>query len=59
MLYEDETTNRMVEAINLFSEHCNNKFFSGIDMILFLNKSDLFEAKVKRKAIESVSEVRQ
>jgi GTPase SAR1 family protein len=54
MLYEDETANRMVEAITLFEAHCNNKFFEHIDMILFLNKRDLFESKIARKAIETV-----
>jgi hypothetical protein len=57
MLYEDETANRMVEAITLFEAHCNNKFFEHIDMILFLNKRDLFESKIARKAIETVPDV--
>jgi len=48
LLYEDETTNRMVEALNLFEEMCNSRYFRDTSMILFLNKKDLFEDKVKR-----------
>ena len=55
-LYEDETCNRMVEAINLFADQCNNQYFKNVDIILFLNKRDLFEDKIKLKAIESIEE---
>jgi len=47
-LYEDETTNRMVEAINLFEEICNSRWFRDISMVLFLNKSDLFIKKIQK-----------
>lgn len=46
-LYEDETQNRMEEALLLFHEICNSKFFAETSMILFLNKSDLFREKMK------------
>jgi len=46
-LYEDETTNRMVEALNLFEEICNSRWFRDTSMVLFLNKSDLFAEKIK------------
>ena len=46
VLYEDETTNRMTEALNLFDEICNSRWFRETSMILFLNKRDLFQAKV-------------
>lgn len=46
-LYEDESTNRMREALSLFSEICNSKFFAETSMMLFLNKRDLFEEKIK------------
>jgi len=45
-LYEDETTNRMVEALNLFEEICNSRWFRDTSMVLFLNKSDLFQRKI-------------
>jgi len=47
MLYEDETTNRMIEALNLFDETVNSKFFRDTSFILFLNKKDLFAEKIK------------
>lgn len=46
-LYEDETTNRMTEAVELFDEICNSRWFKQTSMILFLNKKDLFELKIK------------
>lgn len=46
-LYEDDTTNRMHESLKLFREICNSKWFTETSMILFLNKKDLFEEKIK------------
>jgi hypothetical protein len=46
VLYEDENTNRMVEALNLFEEICNSRWFHDTSMILFLNKRDLFGEKI-------------
>lgn len=48
VLYEDENTNRMVEALNLFGDICNSRWFRETSMILFLNKIDLFREKIKR-----------
>jgi len=48
VLYEDENTNRMVEALNLFEEICNSRWFRETSMILFLNKRDLFGDKIKK-----------
>ena len=45
VLYEDNTQNRMEEALNLFEEICNSRWFTETSMILFLNKCDLFEKK--------------
>jgi len=47
VLYEDNVTNRMHEALKLFHEICQSKWFTYTAMILFLNKSDLFAEKVK------------
>jgi len=47
-LYEDETTNRMMEALRLFSDITNSKWFDNTPIILFLNKRDIFEEKIKR-----------
>jgi hypothetical protein len=46
VLYEDENTNRIVEALNLFEEICNSRWFRETSMILFLNKRDLFAEKI-------------
>ena len=48
VLYEDENTNRMVEALNLFEDICNSRWFRETSMILFLNKIDLFREKIQR-----------
>jgi len=47
LLFEDNVTNRIVEALNLFSEICNSRWFRNKSMILFLNKDDLFREKIK------------
>jgi hypothetical protein len=46
-LYEDDQMYRMDEAVLLFDEICNSKFFKTTSMILFLNKNDLFREKLK------------
>jgi len=51
VLYEDENTNRMVEALNLFEEICNSRWFRETAMILFLNKRDLFAEKIKKVSL--------
>lgn len=50
-LFEDASTNRMIEALDLFEEICNNVFFVKSSLILFLNKVDLFAEKIKLKNI--------
>jgi hypothetical protein len=47
VLFEDSSMNRMTEAVELFEEICNNRYFTNSSMILFLNKKDLFEEKIK------------
>lgn len=47
-LYEDETVNRMDESLKLFDEICNSKWFSDVSIILFLNKSDIFQEKIHK-----------
>merc|ERR1719443_1580487 len=49
VLYEDENTNRMDEALVLFDQICNHPSFVKTSMILFLNKRDLFEKKLQKK----------
>ena len=45
-LYEDETKNRTDEALELFAQISNSKWFVNTSLILFLNKKDLFEKKL-------------
>jgi len=47
-LYEDNETNRMHESLQLFKELCSTKWFQRTAFILFLNKKDIFEEKIKR-----------
>lgn len=58
VLYEDKSQNRFIEAVDLFDEICNSKWFTDTAMILFLNKRDLFEIKfADRKVPLNVSEL--
>ncbi|KAK4688711.1 hypothetical protein P7C73_g1409, partial [Tremellales sp. Uapishka_1] len=45
-LYEDETVNRMQEAMTLFESVANSRWFTKTSIILFLNKIDLFREKL-------------
>eukprot|EP00456_Euglypha_rotunda_P025801 TRINITY_DN20809_c0_g1_i5.p1 TRINITY_DN20809_c0_g1~~TRINITY_DN20809_c0_g1_i5.p1 ORF type:complete len:229 (+),score=34.77 TRINITY_DN20809_c0_g1_i5:230-916(+) len=47
-LFEDQETNRMDEALNLFDEICNSRWFKKTSIILMLNKRDLFAEKIKK-----------
>jgi guanine nucleotide-binding protein G(i) subunit alpha len=52
MLFEDESTNRMKEALDLFDEVANSEHFENTAMILFLNKCDLFKEKIKTVSLK-------
>jgi len=47
-LREDSSVNRMEEALNLFEDVANSNCFDSASIILFLNKTDLFQEKIKR-----------
>ncbi|KAJ3430272.1 guanine nucleotide-binding protein g(o) subunit alpha [Anaeramoeba flamelloides] len=47
-LYEDESINRMVESLTLFRKTANNEYFKKKNCVIFLNKIDLFEEKIKK-----------
>jgi len=51
VLMEDEDVNRMTEALKLFGQICNSKHFALTNMVLFLNKRDLFSEKIKKSPI--------
>ncbi|KAJ3449773.1 guanine nucleotide-binding protein g(o) subunit alpha [Anaeramoeba flamelloides] len=46
-LREDSSINRMLESINLFKEICSSPWFDSSSMILFLNKRDVFQERIK------------
>ena len=54
MLYEDESVNRMQEALTLFDSICNSRWFVKTSIILFLNKIDLFAEKLPRSPLVSL-----
>ncbi|CAL8309400.1 unnamed protein product [Boreogadus saida] len=47
VLMEDRLTNRLRESLNIFETIVNNRVFVNVSIILFLNKTDLLEEKVK------------
>ncbi|XP_062388925.1 guanine nucleotide-binding protein subunit alpha-12a [Sardina pilchardus] len=51
VLMEDRRTNRLVESMNIFETIVNNKLFSNVSIILFLNKMDLLLEKVGQVSI--------
>lgn len=51
VLLEDRRTNRLEESRKIFDTIVNNKIFSNISVILFLNKMDLLSAKVAQSDI--------
>jgi len=51
VLFEDDTTNRVTEALNLFDEICNSRWFTETSIILFLNKRDLFMEKIQKVSL--------
>lgn len=48
VLYEDNRTARIAEAVKLFDEIANSQWFAKTSIILFLNKVDLFISKLFR-----------
>ena len=42
---------RMNESMKLFDSICNNKWFVDTSIILFLNKKDLFEEKIRKSPL--------
>lgn len=50
-LYEDEQVNRMQESLRLFETICTHKCFTNTSIILFLNKRDLFQEKIRRSPL--------
>eukprot|EP01102_Stenamoeba_stenopodia_P014914 TRINITY_DN5028_c0_g1_i1.p1 TRINITY_DN5028_c0_g1~~TRINITY_DN5028_c0_g1_i1.p1 ORF type:complete len:358 (+),score=91.20 TRINITY_DN5028_c0_g1_i1:180-1253(+) len=52
VLMEDHSVNRMTESLTLFEQTVNIKWFVNSSFVLFLNKSDLFEQKIKKTPLK-------
>ncbi|XP_028843919.1 guanine nucleotide-binding protein subunit alpha-13-like [Denticeps clupeoides] len=52
VLMEDRQTNRLTESLNIFETIVNNRVFASVSIILFLNKTDLLEEKIKSVSIK-------
>ena len=44
---EDYNVNRLSDSLDLFNKVVNNNWFKSTNIILFLNKKDVFERKIK------------
>lgn len=53
VLEEDAKTNRLSESLQLFGDVTGSQWFGHTPFILFLNKSDLFRAKIQKKNFHS------
>ncbi len=51
VLAEDNSTNRMQETLLLFGQMCEHPCFIDTNMILFLNKKDLFAEKLHKRQL--------
>ena len=51
VLEEDDEVNRMVDSMQLFDSICNNRWFVKASIMLFLNKTDIFEEKIQRSPL--------
>ncbi|KAI6121937.1 G-alpha-domain-containing protein [Pisolithus sp. B1] len=47
VLSEDRTVNRLEDSVLLWKAICSNKLLANVDLVLFLNKCDILEAKLK------------
>jgi len=54
VLFEDEQKNAMLESLALFDEIINTKWFKSTEIILFLNKKDLFAELIREGVSLSV-----
>jgi len=56
VLWEDQCTNRMIDAIDLFDRTSNDAAFEKAAIIIFLNKSDLYAQKIKKINLADIPE---
>ena len=53
VLLEESSQNRMMESLVLFDSVVNSRWFMRTSIILFLNKVDLFRAKLKKSPLQN------
>jgi len=53
-LFEDASTNRMLESLRLFEEMINHPVFAKTAIILFLNKKDLLKDKLDKVGLNTL-----
>lgn len=47
VLAEDESVNRLTDSLRLWQEICSNKILASVEFVIFLNKLDILESKLK------------
>ncbi|KAK7059742.1 guanine nucleotide-binding protein alpha-4 subunit [Favolaschia claudopus] len=47
VLAEDRTVNRLEDSVLLWKAVCSNKLLASVDLVLFLNKCDILDQKLK------------
>jgi GTPase SAR1 family protein len=56
VLEEDNKTNRIEESLKLFTKITGAQWFENTPFVLFMNKSDLFDEKIKKKPLSEYFE---
>ncbi|KAJ6252103.1 g protein alpha i subunit [Anaeramoeba flamelloides] len=51
-LFENFNINRLAESLELFTKISNNNYFENKNCIIFFNKTDLFEEKIKKVSLK-------
>jgi len=46
-LAEDRSVNRLEDSVLIWKSVCSNKLLANVELVLFLNKCDLLDAKLK------------
>jgi len=54
VLEEDNHTNRLLDSLSLFEKLSESSWFDEVPFILFKNKIDLFDAKIKNIPMDSI-----
>ncbi|KAF8156718.1 guanine nucleotide binding protein, alpha subunit [Crassisporium funariophilum] len=47
VLAEDESVNRLTDSLRLWQTICSNKILAGVEFVLFLNKLDILDSKIR------------